>query len=176
MKKYASYIPTILGCSLMIAITLPRHLGVLLVLFVLILVSSIVGIMIPFVFKGKPLLESMLKTKCIKTALWTACFFAVFAKHEIDDRNVRDVADRVSRAVVAYHALHGHYPEVLSETRLSGLNIKEDINHKSSKIKEYHIIYSRHDDTPALYYRSIWVAYDIYLFDFKKKAWKYLSG
>jgi len=156
----SNYIKTLLLVALMLVLTVPPHVGFMVLLFLPIFIAwAIYG---STVMIRKP---EQRKLRAIKIAIWTTAFLVVGAIHLYWARAARKDADAVLSAVHSYKTKTGMYPENVTQLGID----ERDLQHK------WMLGYLPGKDQPFLAYASTFMLFGTFTYDFHHGKWKYNS-
>lgn len=153
------YFGTAIGCIGMLVVTVPRHGGFLLGLFLIFLVPL-------FAYSGVRMVKhtNERKLRGIKLAIWMLAIGVVLGVNFYRYSATRDTANDVVSKIVEYRQMHNVYPSSLEAIGYDRRSLSEILGMHG---------YSNTNGEPAFFYGVPHQIYDAYKFDFTSKQWVY---
>ena len=153
-------IGTIIGCGIMLSLSLPRNQGLVIAGFLLFLIPlSLYSLFVMYRKKEER------KLRATKLAIWSLGVVAIVATHYYYSVNTRNVANSAIETILQYKKEHNQYPEAL-----------ETIGIPSKEYRAKHrISYSTNKkNNPAFYYFVPFGLRNSYHYDFNEAEWRYV--
>ncbi|MCJ8313673.1 MAG: hypothetical protein HRU38_16155 [Saccharospirillaceae bacterium] len=150
---------TVIACLVILVITYGKFTGFINILVIFILIPSTLKSLYFILIKQKER-----KQRLIKLCLWTVTILATCLHHLYLSKTSEQLANDVLSKINSYNSTTNNYPESL-----------DIININPESTKEYYLIYSFNENSPFLYYRSTWMIYNGYQYDFDNKKWIYIT-
>ena len=150
---------TVIACLAILVITYVKFTGFIIILVIIILIPSTLKSLYFILIKQKEI-----KQRLIKFSLWPVTILATCFHHLYLSNTSEQLANNVLSKINSYHSIYNNYPESL-----------DIININPETTKEYNLIYSFNENSPFLYYRSTWMIYNGYQYDFENKKWIYIT-
>ena len=156
----ARYWGTLILAGLMVAVTVPRHAGFL--VFLWLALFSVRLLHAIFVMVREPSRRGELG---VRLGIWVVAFAAIGAWHGYWTRAARLDADRVVASIARYQSQHGTYPENLRQLGLDEKGLR----------RQWMLGYHLDKQEPTLVYASTFGLFDAYVYDFPKHQWDYAA-
>lgn len=158
-RFYVKYLGTIISCGVMLLLTVPRHSGFVLGIFIM-------GLVPYFLYSGVRVYwyRNELSTRATQLAIWVSAITFAVGVNYYRYTATRSEANDVVAKIEQFHAMHNAYPSSL-----------EDIGYGRSALRKslgLHA-YSNEKGKPSFFYGVPYIIYDTYQYDFNSRQWVY---
>jgi hypothetical protein len=155
-------IGTLIGCTLMLLVTLPSHGGFMFLFFLLFLVpSSLYSVIV--MYRNKE--ERKLRTTKLSIGLIASLITVSFNYYRYI--NTRAKANNIVVAIEKYRSELGYYPKDLEAIGLSKIKLRNQLGMFG---------YFYNNGQPNFFYAVTYIIFDTYSYNFELKEWQYHSS
>jgi hypothetical protein len=162
IAKKMKYLGTIISCTVMLLLTVPRHSGFVLGIFIM-------GLVPYFLYSGVRVYwhRNEFGTRATQLAIWVSAITVAVGVNYYRYTSTRNVANDVVEKIDHYHAMNTAYPSSLETIGYDKRSLKASLGLYA---------YSNKEGKPSFHYSVPYIIFDTYEYDFSSRQWVYRAS